>query len=315
MNTPPEVSVVIPAYNEAAGIGLFLERLSAELATCCTAFEICVIDDGSNDATWSELREFRKNHAYLNASRFTRNFGKEAAILAGLREARGAAVIVMDADGQHPVSLLPEMLELWRRGKTQIVAAKKTKRFEDGLIARLNAWIFNTLMHKLTGLDLAGATDYRLLDRRVADALLSFPEKIRFFRGMTIWTGFTTVDIDFEVAPRIAGNSQWSTSQLTRLAITAITAYSAKPLGMIFGMGGLGMVAASFLALQAIYAWATGIAVSGWTSLTVVTLFFGSTILLSIGVMGAYLAQIFNEIKARPEYIIVAKLDDLPNHE
>lgn len=315
MNTLPEVSVVIPAYNEAAGISVFLEQLSAELEACCTAFEIYVIDDGSDDATWSELREFRKKHAYLNASRFTRNFGKEAAILAGLREARGEAVIVMDADGQHPVSLLPEMLELWRRGKAQIVAGKKIKRFGDGLITRLNSWIFNTLMHTLTGLDLAGATDYRLLDRRVVDALLSFPEKIRFFRGMTIWTGFIKVEVDFEVAPRIAGNSQWTTSQLTRLAITAITAYSAKPLGIIFRIGGLGMVVASFLALQAIYSWTTGIDVPGWTSLTVITLFFGSAILLSIGVMGAYLAQIFDEIKARPEFLIAAKLDDLPNHD
>lgn len=315
MNITPEVSVVIPAYNEAAGICLFLEQLSAELALCSNAFEICVVDDGSTDATWSELCQFHENHTYLNASRFTRNFGKEAAILAGLREVRGAAVIVIDADGQHPVKLIPEMLDKWRTGKYQVIAAKKTKRQEDGPIARINSKMFNALMHSLSGLDLAGFTDFRLLDRRVVDALLSFPEKVRFFRGMTTWTGFTTAELDFEVEPRIAGNTQWSTAQLTRLAITAITSYSAKPLGLIFRVGALGMVAASFLTLQAMYSWATGISVSGWASLTVITLFFGSATLLGIGILGAYLAQIFDEIKARPEFLIAESLDDLPNQK
>ena len=312
MNSTPDVSVVVPAYHEADGIGVFIERLIEALDGCCDSFEICVADDGSRDATWSELRRICHEHPHVRAVRFTRNFGKEAAILAGLRMARGKAVIVMDADGQHPVSLLPEMLSIWREGKAQIVAAKKTGRSEDALLARLNAHMFNSLMHVLTGLDLAGASDFRLLDRRVVDTLLSFPEKIRFFRGMTIWTGFTTVHLDFDVAPRIAGNSQWSTAQLMRLAITAITAYSAKPLSIVFRLGLLGMVAAGLLLLQAIYSWSMDIAVSGWASLTVVVLFFGSANLLGIGIMGAYLAQIFDEIKARPEFLIAERLGDMP---
>jgi hypothetical protein len=156
----------------------------------------------------------------------------------------------------------------------------------------------------MTGLDLSGAADYRLLDRRVVDALLGFPERVRFFRGMTVWTGFTTKHLAFDVAPRIAGTSRWSTGQLTRLAINAITAYSAKPLGLIFRLGLMGMCAAVLLFLQAIYSWTVGIAVSGWTSVTVVMLFFGSANLLGIGVLGAYLAQIFDEVKRRPEYLI-----------
>lgn len=315
MTNKPEISIVIPARNEAPGIRVFLEGLSEVLASCSASFEICVVDDGSTDATWSELCALHKNHAYLRACRFTRNFGKEAAILAGLREARGAAVIVMDADGQHPIKLISKMLAQWRSGSAQIVAAKKTKRYESGLVASVNAKVFNFLMYKLSGLDLDGSTDYRLLDRRVVDALLSFPEKVRFFRGMTTWTGFTTTELEFEVAPRIAGSSQWSTPQLTRFAVTAMTAYSAKPLGLIFRLGALGMLVAFLLVVQAIYSWAAGIAVSGWTSLTIITLFFGSAILLGIGVLGAYLAQIFDEIKARPEFLIATRLDDLPNQE
>jgi len=318
MNAEPEVgarpdvsvSVVIPAYNEAAGIAIFLEQLTATLERCASDFDICVVDDGSRAATWECLRRLQAGNSRLKALRFTRNFGKEAAILAGLRHARGDAVIVIDADGQHPTALLPEMIALWRSGKAQIVAAQKTNRPGDSLLTRCNARLFNSLMRALTGLDLAGASDFRLLDRRVVDTLLAFPERIRFFRGMTVWTGFTTAQLGFEVAPRIAGASQWSTTQLTRLAITAITAYSAKPLGLVFRLGLLGMVAAGLLLLQTVYSCAMDIAVSGCTSLTVVVLFFGSANLLGIGVFGAYLAQIFDEIKARPEFLVAERLGD-----
>ncbi len=300
----PELSIIVPAFNEADGIAAFLEQLFGVLRGCCERFEVWVIDDGSRDATWERLRNQLALYPQLHGLRFTRNFGKEAAILAGLRQVRGQAVIVMDADGQHPPALLPEMLALWRSGQAQIVAAQKANRDTDSWLARLNARLFNGLMRMLTGLDLEGASDFRLLDRQVVDALLSFPEKVRFFRGMTVWTGFTTVPLAFDVAPRIAGSSQWSSAQLTRLAITAITAYSAKPLSMIFRLGLLGMAAAALLLLQALYSWYTHSAISGWTSMTVIMLFFGSANLLGIGVLGAYLAQIFDEIKARPEFLV-----------
>jgi len=303
-NALPEISVVVPAFNEAEGLATFLEQLFGALRRSCTSFEVWVVDDGSRDATWDRVRAELPHYPQLHGLRFTRNFGKEAAILAGLRQTRGRAVLVMDADGQHPVELLPQLLAPWREGKAQIVAAQKSRRDTDSLMARLNARAFNELMRILTGLNLEGASDFRLLDRRVVETLLAFPEKIRFFRGMTVWTGFVTVPVTFDVAPRIAGNSQWSTAQLTRLAVTAITSYSAKPLGMIFRLGLLGMVAAVLLLMQALYSWFADIAVSGWTSMTVVVLFFGSANLLGIGVLGAYLAQIFDEIKARPEFLV-----------
>lgn len=306
----PELSVVVPAFNEAEGIAAFLDQLLLSLRGCCTDFEIWVIDDGSRDATWERLLAEQKRIPQLHGLRFTRNFGKEAAILAGLRHAQGKAVIVMDADGQHPPGLLPKMIERWREGSVQIVAARKADRNKDGLRARLNAYFFNGIMRILTGLDLSGASDFRLLDRRVVETLLAFPEKVRFFRGMTVWTGFVTAQLDFEVAPRIAGNTQWTNAQLVRLAITAITAYSAKPLIMTFRLGILGMIASVLLLIQALYSWYFGIAVSGWTSLTVVVVFFGSATLLSLGVMGAYLAQIFDEIKRRPEFLVLERLND-----
>lgn len=309
--SPRKISVIVPAFNEAEGIAAFLEQLFAVLRECSNDYEVWVIDDGSCDATWMCLSREKLRYPQLHGVRFTRNFGKEAAILAGLRHANGDAVIVMDADGQHPPALLPELLEPWRNGCAQIVAAKKSIRNFDGWRARFNACIFNKLMKSLSGLDLADASDFRLLDRRVVDTLLSFPEKVRFFRGMTVWTGFVTAQVDFEVAPRLAGNSHWSTAQLTRFAITAITAYSAKPLGMIFRLGLLGMVAAGLLLAQALYSWLAGIAISGWTSLTIIVLIFGSANLMGIGVLGIYLAQLFDEIKHRPEFLVRETLGDV----
>lgn len=304
-----ELSVIVPAFNEAQGIEAFLEILFGVLRGCCARFDVWVVDDGSKDDTWQRLHAARQRYPELRALRFTRNFGKEAAVLAGLRQATGAAVVVMDSDGQHPPSLLPQMLDAWRSGEAQIVAAQKAARPSDSRIERLNAYLFNSLMKLMTGLDLSAASDYRLLDRHVVDALLAFPEKVRFFRGMTVWTGFTTKHLAFDVAPRIAGTSHWSSGQLTKLAVNAITAYSAKPLSLVFRFGLVGMVAAFLLFLQAMYSWAVGVAVSGWTSMTVVLLFFGSANLLGIGVLGAYLAQLFDEIKARPEYLIKQDLE------
>ncbi|MCK9386763.1 MAG: glycosyltransferase family 2 protein [Sulfuritalea sp.] len=304
------VSIVVPAFNEAEGIAAFIERLVAALRDCEFEFEIWIVDDGSKDDTWARVCVEGVRHPQLHGLRFTRNFGKEAAILAGLRHARGDAVVVMDADGQHPPALLSGMLAIWRGGSAQIVAATKAERNTDSWTTRLNAQIFNRMMKWLAGLDLANASDFRLLDRRVVDALLKFPEKIRFFRGMTVWTGFATREISFEVAPRIAGNSQWNSAQLTRLAINAITAYSAKPLGLIFRLGLIGMVAAAALLVQALYSWHSNVAVSGWTSLTIVILFFGSANMLGIGVLGVYLAHIFDEIKGRPEFLIQERLVD-----
>lgn len=300
----PELSIVVPAFNEAAGLATFLEQLFGVLGACAGSFEVLVVDDGSRDATWAAVQGERARYPQLRGLRFTRNFGKEAAILAGLRHAAGAAVVVMDADGQHPPALLAEMLRLWRSGQAQIVAARKASRATDSWSARVKAQGFNRLMKAMTGLDLANASDFRLLDRVVVDTLLDFPEKVRFFRGMTVWTGFTTVPLDFDVAPRIAGDTQWSNAQLLQLAITAITAYSARPLKMIFRLGMLGMVCAGLLTLQAVYSWLTSVAVSGWTSLTILLLFFGSANLLGIGVLGIYAAQIFDEIKGRPEFLV-----------
>ena len=308
MDKNPEVSIIVPAYNESEGILEFISHLGSELEKCCELFEICVVDDGSTDSTWDKLIIISKNQPNLRAVRFTRNFGKEAAILAGLRESRGSAVIIIDADGQHPVHLIPEMLFLWRTNNSKIIAARKTNKPRHFFLTRANANIFNKFMFALTGLNLKGSSDFKLLDRNVVNTILSFPEKVRFFRGMTVWTGFSTTHLDFEVSPRIAGKSKWNQKQLIHLATNAITAYSAKPLILVFRLGVFGMLIAALLIAQAIYSWFTKASISGWTSLTLVIVFFGSANLLGLGILGIYLSQVFNEIKQRPGFLISERL-------
>ena len=296
--------VLIPSYNPGPKVLATVRAARAQWAP------VWVVVDGSTDGSADAMRRLADEIPRLRVLELATNHGKGAAVRHGALAARTAGfshLLTMDADGQHPPELIPKMLAAWRGDKAQIVAARKQRRDSDSLSTRIKAHLFNRLMKWFTGLDLANASDFRLLDRAVVDTLLAMPEKVRFFRGMTVWTGFTTTHLDFDVAPRLAGESQWNNAQLMRLAITAISSYSARPLGMIFRFGLFGMLAAGLLSLQAIYSWLTNIAVSGWTSITIVMLFFGSANLLAIGVLGIYIAQIFDEIKRRPEFLISEK--------
>ena len=308
---PIELSVVVPAFNESEGITDFINKLNDALKNCCAQFEVCVIDDGSDDLTWDVLRKLSVTQANLIGLRLTRNFGKEAAILAGLRYVRGKAIVVIDSDGQHPVEVIPKMLALWRSGSALVVSGVKADRSGESFFYRVHSRIFNATMRLLTGLDLARASDFKLLDRRVVEAILCMPEKIRFFRGIAAWTGFARVDIPFDVAPRLTGRSAWSYGRLFKLAVSAITAFTSRPLAMVILIGLVGLFMAALILIQAFYSWLNGMAVTGWTSLTFVMVLFGSLNLLGLGVIGAYIGQLFHEIKGRPEYLISDSLGGL----
>ena len=312
---PIELSVVVPAFNECEGITDFINKLNDALNNCCAQFEVCVIDDGSDDLTWEVLRKLSVTQANLIGLRLTRNFGKEAAILAGLRYVRGKAIVVIDSDGQHPVDVIPKMLALWRSGSALVVSGVKADRSGESFFYRVHSRIFNATMRLLTGLDLARASDFKLLDRRVVEAILCMPEKIRFFRGIAAWTGFTKVDIPFDVAPRLAGRSAWSYGRLFKLAVSAITAFTSRPLAMVILIGLVGLFMAALILIQAFYSWLNGMAVTGWTSLTFVMVLFGSLNLLGLGVIGAYISQLFHEIKGRPEYLISESIGELVPEE
>ena len=313
--SPIELSVVVPAFNESEGITDFIKKLNEALINCCTHYEICVIDDGSRDATWDILRKLSVTQVNLVGLRLTRNFGKEAAILAGLRCVSGKAIVVIDSDGQHPVDVIPKMLALWRSGSALIVSGVKADRGGESIFYRLHSKLFNAAMRILTGLDLARASDFKLLDRRVVESILCMPEKVRFFRGITAWTGFARMDISFDVAPRLAGRSAWSYGRLVKLAVSAITAFTSRPLGMVIVIGCSGLVMAALLLIQAFISWLNGTAVTGWTSLTFVVVLFGSLNLLGLGVIGAYIGQLFHEVKGRPEYLVSDSIGVLAQKE
>lgn len=299
-----EISVVAPVFNEAQVIPLFVEHLRAAMAPLALTYELVLVDDGSRDDTASCIRELTARDHRITGVLFSRNFGKEAAILAGLKHARGRAVVVMDGDGQHPPVVLPEMITLWQKGEGEVVAAVKRRREGDSWLVRLRAGVFNRMMAAATGLDLDGGSDFQLLDRAVVDALLSMGERVRFFRGMAQWVGFRRKTIQFDVAERLAGTGRWSLGQLLRLAVTAITSFTARPLTWIMSIGAFGVAIALLLGVQALFSWATGVAVSGWTSLTIVVLFFGSANLFAVGVVGEYLGQVYQEVKQRPIYVV-----------
>ncbi|MGZ8151929.1 MAG: glycosyltransferase family 2 protein [Methylovulum sp.] len=297
------LSVVVPVYNEAIVLPPFWKMLMPVLDQLDISYEVLLVDDGSQDGTWAVIQQLTTDYKALRGIAFTRNFGKEAAILAGLEQAQGQAVVVMDGDGQHPPELLPEMVQAWRKGYALAVACKQG-RPNDSLFTRLSAWLFTRIMQRLSGLDLVNSTDYRLLDRSVVNTLLACPEKIRFFRGMTTWTGVESYRIAFSVPARLAGSSHWNKLGLAKMALHALVSYSAKPLYYLFGAGLGGLFVSVILVLQALYSWAHGIAASGWTSLTLVIIFFGSANLVGLGILGIYIGQLFDEIKARPSYLV-----------
>lgn len=298
------ISVVIPVFQEADALPAFLASIRHVLEQCALPYELVVVDDGSSDTTWAILSQEASASASIRAFRLSRNFGKEAALCAGLEKARGAAVIVMDGDGQHPASLLPEMIRLWKVSGADIVQAVKRSRGHESFSSKASALIFYLLLKHSSGFDLRGGSDFKLMSRKALDAWLQMGERNVFFRGMTAWMGFTTVQIPFEVAQRSQGHSTWSYLKRLKLAITGITAFSSLPLQLVTFAGALFLVFSLVLGTQTIYLKLSGQAVSGFTTVILLELIIGSLLMISLGIIGEYLARIYREVKARPRYLI-----------
>ncbi len=298
--------MVVPVYNEGEEVGACLEAIRTSLHGLEGSHELIIVDDGSTDGTWRTLEHFAAEHGAdaITLVRLSRNFGKEAAICSGLDVCRGAAVIVMDADLQHPPSLIPRMVELWQSEDVDIVEAVKSRRAPEPLIDRLGSWFFYRLLAVLTGVQLAGASDFKLLSRRVLDSWRTFGESETFFRGLVAWLGFKRAQITFDVPKRHGGSSRWSTFKRARLAILAITSFSSLPLQLITVAGFSLFLISTFFTLQALHQKWQGIAVEGFTTVIILTCFIGSTIMVSLGIIGLYIARIYNEIKRRPRYVV-----------
>lgn len=300
----PTVSVVLPAHNEGEGIRHAIEVVAGVLRQCNVSHELIVVDDGSRDDTWAQVRESAARHNYVRGLRFSRNFGKEAALLAGLRAARGKAVITMDADLQHPPSAIPEMLQCWRDG-AMVVHAVKRDRSTDSFMQRVRAKLFNGLISRLGRIDLESASDYKLLDRAAVDVLVErLPERERFFRGLAQWIGFPQASVPFNVAPRAAGTGKWSLLGLVNLATTAVLSFSGAPLRLVTILGSVTLLFAALVGGEALVSWVRGNAAAGFLTLEFTLLIIGSFIMISLGIVGEYIAKIYEELKGRPSFLV-----------
>jgi glycosyltransferase involved in cell wall biosynthesis len=304
--TRPELSLIIPCFNEADGVPALAGALRTALEGLdADSLEIVVIDDGSVDQTFEQLLGWRERQPEVQIVRLARNFGKEAAMTCGLHLARGQAVVILDADLQDPPELIPSMLERWRDG-ADVVLAHRTLRREDGWFKRLSAAAFYRLMGMLARNQVpANVGDFRLMDRRVVDALLHLPEKTRFMKGLMNYVGFKVVTLDYERPARHTGSSRWSVWRLWNLALEGITSFSTAPLrawgylGFLFAF--LALMYASFIVIRTLI-W--GVDVPGYASLATLILFFSGLQIFSIGILGEYLARIFIETKNRPLYVV-----------
>lgn len=298
------ISVVLPVFNESKQIGITLDVLQSVMEQSGFHYEIILVDDGSIDNTWEVIFEVACHDSRFRALRLSRNFGKEAALCAGLDTIEGDACIVMDADLQHPPELIPEMVRLWREEGYPVVEAIKKSRGRESFFNRSAASAFYKLMQRFSGLNLNQASDFKLLDARIVAAWRLLRERQTFFRGLSSWLGFPRTQIFFEVADRQHGTSRWSTFHLLRLAITAITSFSSLPLQIVTVLGWIFLAGAIPLSIQTLYNWFTGIAVSGFTTVILLILIVGSVLMLSLGIVGIYISNIFEEVKDRPRYLV-----------
>jgi len=303
------ISVVIPLYNEGSHLRELLSDLKSALEQAGCRFEVVLVDDGSSDDTWTKIKDEARMYPDLRAIRLSRNFGKELALCAGLERARGNAVIVMDGDGQHPPSLLALMIETWRTSGADIIEAVKRRRGRESLTSKFGALTFYVILNKLSGFDLKGASDFKLIDRRVLDRWLTMRERNVFFRGMTAWMGFRTIQVPFEVGPRRAGKSGWSYLRRTQLALIGITTFSSFPLHLVTFAGVIFFFFAVVLGIQTLYLKVTGRAFTGFATVILLELIIGSLLMISLGIIGEYLARIYEEVKGRPRYIVAESID------
>ncbi len=299
------LSVIIPAFNEQENIPVTATRLG-EILTPATDYELIFVDDGSRDDTWKIISGLSDTDSHIRGLRFSRNFGKEGAIFAGLKAATGDCVAVIDCDLQHPPELLPKMLTAWKNG-AQVVEAVKASRGKEGFMYKLFAKSFYKMMKNGSGINLDGASDYKLLDRKVVDALNEMPERLTFFRALSSWVGFKTERIEFDVAPRNAGKTKWSFRKLFRYALSSITSFTNVPMQIITVSGVLFCIFALILGIQTIVNFCMGTAADGFSTVILLLLIIGSILMLGIGIIGYYLSKIYEEIKCRPRYIIAEK--------
>lgn len=307
------LSIVLPAYNEEQNIANTAQVLGEILDEYKIPYELVFVSDGSVDNTFAEIEKLVAVNPNVKGAQFSRNFGKEAGIFAGLELATGDAVVVMDCDLQHPPHIIPSMWRRWQEG-AEVVEGIKTSRGKESLFHKLSAGLFYDIMSKLIKMDMNASSDFKLLDRKVVNVLLELPERNTFFRALSFWVGFKTVKVEYQVQERQFGSSKWSFTSLMRYAIANATSFSTLPLQLVTVMGVVSILFSILLAIQTLVNYCTGRSVEGFTTVILLILIIGGFIMLSLGIIGHYLARIYEEVKGRPKYIISKVTENVKGH-
>lgn len=308
------LSVVIPAYNEEAMIpkaAAVICRILSEAEIPC---ELIFVDDGSKDATWKRITEAASAEKTVRGIHFSRNFGKEAAIMAGLAVAKGDCCVVIDCDLQHPPEKIVEMYRLWEQG-WEIIEGRKSSRGAEGKTYSFAAKVFYTVISAAAGFDMMNASDFKLLDRKAVNVLINMKEKNSFFRALSSWVGFRTTAVEFDVRDREIGESKWSALTLVKYALRNITSFSTAPMQIVTVLGAVMLVVSLIFGGVALVQKISGKALGGFTTVILLQLFSSSIIMISLGIIGYYIARIYEEIKGRPSYIIAETCGSAPQEK
>ena len=301
-------SVVIPVFNEEENLELLHRRLSKVLQHLCEDYEIILVDDGSRDNSLQVIMRLRKSNPRVKVISFSRNFGHQMAITAGVDYASGNAVIVMDADLQDPPEVIPQLIEKWREGYDTVYAIRESRK--DPILKRAIAFVFYRLFNRMSEIDVpVDAGDFRLMSRRVVDILRTMPERNRYLRGLASWVGFSQASISYARDERYRGERKYTLWQSARLAFDGITAFSHFPLRLVVHLGiVVSLVGFLYIATTIILALVYGRVVPGWTTLMAAVIFLGGVQLMVVGVVGAYIGRIYIEVQQRPLYLIKQKI-------
>ena len=307
------MSIVIPSYNEEGNVENTAKRVAEILEKNGIEYELIFVNDGSTDKTWEKISTMASTKDNIAAVNFSRNFGKESAIFAGLEVARGDACVLMDCDLQHPPEVIVEMYNIWKNNDVDVVEGRKKSRGKENPLYKGMSLLFYKIINKASGLDMESASDFKLLDRKVVDALNRMPERLTFFRAMSSWVGFKTEKVYFEVAERAEGESKWSVRSLIKYAVNSITSFTSAPLQIVIVCGVITFIISIILGINTLYNKIWGNSAAGFSTVIILQLLTSSIIMFSLGVIGFYLSKIYEEIKSRPRYIIrdiVRKNDD-----
>jgi len=299
------LSVILPVYNEEKNIENAYRAIRDVLAPEKIEFELVFVNDGSKDKSFEVIRKLAEDvhDAQIVGVSFSRNFGKESAIFSGLSHASGDVCAVMDCDLQHPPETLVEMYHLWQQGY-EIIEGVKRSRGKENVFYKEAAKLFYNLISKSTGIDMYRSSDFKMLDRKVVNEYIKLTERNVFFRALSTWLGYRRTIVEFDVQERVAGTTKWSVKSLVKYAISNITSFTTAPMQLITVLGIIFFIFALVLGIQSFVRWATGYALEGFTTVILLLLITGSLIMISLGIIGYYLARIYEEIKGRPRSII-----------